>query len=62
MIFKRKVKIPEYNKQLAMEMAICADRDFRYGGDEETHDRNIMAIAEVAHFLERIENLEKSKR
>ena len=45
MIFKRKVKIPEYNKQLAMEMAICADRDFRYGGDEETHDRNIMAIA-----------------
>ena len=62
MLWKKKTTIKNQNDDLAMKMAVMADRDFIFSGDEETHDRNIMAIAEVAHLLERIENLEKSKR
>lgn len=58
MLWKKKRKI-EYNKDLAMKMAVCADQALLYGGDEDTHDKNIMAIAEIAKLNERIAELEK---
>lgn len=61
-MFRKKHKAITYNADLAMKMAECADRDLRFGGSEEDHDRSILAIADIAKLYERLEEIEKYVR
>ena len=60
MLFKRKHKPIEYDREKADLIAHAVDSQFMKNPyDEEAHDKNFMTVANMAKVLERVEEMEK---
>ena len=60
MIFKKKHKPIEYDKDKADLIAHAVDSQFlKNTDDEDAHDKNFMTVANMAKVLERVEEMEK---
>lgn len=60
MLWKKKRKPIEYDREKADLIAHAVDSQFmKNPEDEEAHDKNFMTVANMAKVLERVEEMEK---